>query len=292
MTAAVVDPAVESGSDDSSAPTPTRRSRRRIGLLLGASAGVVGCGWLLLGSPWLTVTEVEVVGNANVPISEIQAAAGVSTGKSLLLVNPTDIGERVKALGSVADATVTRQWPQTVVIDVVAEQPTAYTEANGVITLMGGSGGVLGEVAQAPEDLPMLGIVTSDQIPAAFGLLASLPPAVRAAVQRVDGDERGFILLLREGRGSVVWGAGESPDAQLKATVLTAMLNVEQAARWFDVTNPRAPRAATQPLTGPPEAGNDGTDDTAEEQPVEEISPVQEPPSQQAPRPVGLRPAN
>lgn len=238
------------------------RPRRRTPWMwaAGSATALVAGGWLLLGSPFLAVDSVEVVGYPGAP-EVITEAAGISAGSSLLLLNPTTVAQRVSDLEDVATATVSRQWPDSVVIKVDPERTVAYSQAPDGVYLRGGTGGLVGVVGQPPSDLPAIGPMSEVQVDDALVLLGSLPPETLTEVARVDfSNDNGYVLTLVDGRGTVVWG--QSQEAQLKSTVLAAMMRVDDSARWFDLTNPRAPRAAAaapQEISGG-DAGEQGAE--------------------------------
>lgn len=272
---------------DTEAEEPPRR-RTWVWVAGSAAAFAVG-GWLLLGSPLLSVDSVEVEGYPGAA-EKVTAAAGVSAGTSLLLLNPTAVAQRVSELEDVAAATVSRRWPDTVVITVDPERTVAYSQGPDGVYLRGGTGGEVAVVEQPPQGLPEVGPMPEVQVADALSLLSSLPPETLAAVARVDfTEDSGYTLTLRDGRGSVVWG--QSQEALLKSTVLGAMMRVDDTATWFDLTNPRAPRAAAVPPQDVPGASTgEGTEvpnlESPEGQPGQSVDA-----EGSAERSVGLRPA-
>jgi cell division protein FtsQ len=283
------DTVVEVAAED-----PKPRPPRRMGFILGATAigGALATGWLLLGSPWLSVHTIEVSGYPDT--DEIVAASGISQGSPLLLLNPAAVSEQVSGLDTVAATTVERQWPDGVVITVIPESAVAYITSPDGVSILGSNGGQLSVQGEPPVDLPLIGPMTEIQGADALLLLGSLPADTRSLVESVQfSDDNGYSLVMRDGRGVVVWG--QSQEAQLKSTVLAAMMRVDDTARWFDVTNPREPRAATQ---APPTADGSMTpvDPLADPAPGENEVPqsVLPPPSEPGmggEQGVGLRPA-
>jgi cell division protein FtsQ len=282
------DTVVEVAAED-----PKPQSPRRMGVILGATAigGALATGWLLLGSPWLSVHTIEVSGYPDT--GEIVAASGVSQGSPLLLVNPSTVSERVSALHTVAATTVERQWPNGVVITVTPESAVAYITGPDGVRILGSKGEQLSVQGEPPEDLPLIGPMAQIQVADAGLLIGSLPADTRPLVESVQfNDDTGYSLELREGRGVVVWG--QSQEAQLKSTVLAAMMRVDDSARWFDVTNPRAPRAATQPPpTGSPVTPADPLVDpaTGDTEVPQSVLPPPSDPGMGGEQGVGLRPA-
>src|SRR5688500_13024692 len=92
----------------------TRTHVRAARLLVGA---VVGAIWLFLFSTVLAVQHVDVQGTKGLKPAEVRAVAGLDQGEPLARVDLDDVRTRVQALALVSSAEVTRQWPDTVVIE-------------------------------------------------------------------------------------------------------------------------------------------------------------------------------
>ena len=101
-----------------------RRSvSRRRWLLRGAALGVAAllglAVWLVGWSSVLGVRQVVVRGAAQVQPSLVQQKAAVPLGTPLARVDLGAVRARVEAIPSVASAQVRRQWPNTLLVQVV-----------------------------------------------------------------------------------------------------------------------------------------------------------------------------
>lgn len=271
-THAEVQPSEIDGADEQQPPVP--KTRRRW-LIVALGAAVAGTAWLLLASPLLDVNEVEVTGNAGIPTEEVVSAAGIVPGSPLLTIDTTAAAGRVSQMDTVSSATVTRQWPDAVVIAVVPDAAVAFSTSGDQWEVWGATGGRLSVATEVPADLPELRDVPEPSRAEALAVTASLPADVRARVSAVSQQEgRGYLLELKDGAGTVRWGDAQA--SELKATVLTAMMTAAPDARWFDVSSPTAPRSAVAeparvsrngatptPTPTPSEAG-ETTDDPAD----------------------------
>ena len=81
----------------------------------------VGVGVLVLGliaavlrfAPLFAIERVTVTGNSQITSDDIITAASVTDGTRLLTAPLTEIEDRVESLDAVAEARVSRDWPNT-----------------------------------------------------------------------------------------------------------------------------------------------------------------------------------
>jgi cell division protein FtsQ len=225
-----------------------RRGRRPAPWTVVATAVVVAAlaGWLLWAGPVFAVQRVEVRGTSLLAEAEVRERAAVAELTPLLRVPTDEVAARVAELGPVARVEVRRDWPDTVVIEVVERVPVAAVPADGAAPdpaaggfhLLDATGLAFLPVAARPADLPVL--VLAEVGPdtaatrAALTVLVSLTPRLRADLDTltVAGPAR-IRLALRSGR-TVVWGDETASDE--KARVATALL--DRAAAVIDVSAP------------------------------------------------------
>jgi cell division protein FtsQ len=156
------------------------RRRRRLLVALGATV-VLGVAALAVAyyTPVLSARHVRVVGAVHTPVSAVVRGAGLAGHPPLLAINGSAAAARLARLPWVARATVTRHWPDTVVVRVVERTPVALapTGAPGrPWALVDGTGRVL-EWVSTPWDLPRLSSSARAGRPG-----SDLPPAARPAV--------------------------------------------------------------------------------------------------------------
>lgn len=155
-----------------------------IGIAVGVLVGVL---YGISMSPLLAVDTLQVRGASHLTRAEITAAAGVHEGDAMAWIDPSAAVEGIEALPYVRDATVTRQWPQTVQIRVHERTPAAWVEGPGATVLVDRTGRVLETVDAAPLGMPQL--LGAGFVPAPGGTI----DAVGAA--RVAGSLSGFAAL-------------------------------------------------------------------------------------------------
>ena len=131
---------------------------RRLGVLvvtLAALGGAAyGATWLVLGDS-LRVRSVTVVGAQIVDPRAVATAADVA-GDSLLTLDDGAAAERVAALPAVRSATVHRDWPRGVVIDVTEHQGWGYWQASGVRLVIDVEGNVHERARPPAADAPTI----------------------------------------------------------------------------------------------------------------------------------------
>jgi cell division protein FtsQ len=165
------------------------------------------------------VRSVTVTGTHLLTPGQVIAAADVPLGTPLLSVDAGAVTRRVEAIGNVASATVTEDWPDHLVITVTERVPAvAVRMAGGGYDLVDPAGVVVRYTKARPAALPVL--VTSvpgsalrgnPEVSAAAGVLAELQPWLARQVAEVRavavpaGPQR-VTLSLRDGK-TVQWGS-------------------------------------------------------------------------------------
>jgi cell division protein FtsQ len=226
-----------------------RRPRTRWRAAFFALAGlavVVGACWALLGDRVLVVRSVTVTGTHVLAPGQVVAAADVPLGTPLLSVDAGAVTSRVEAIGLVASATVTENWPDHLVIAVTERAPAmAIRMAGGGYDLVDPSGVIVRWAKARPAGLPVL--VTSlpgsalrgnPDVTTTASVLAELQPWLARQVAQVSaaavtaGPEQ-VTLSLRDGK-TVRWGGAD--NAAQKNRELSVLLPGQ--ARHVDVSAP------------------------------------------------------
>ena len=105
-----------------------QRAQRNVGRLVGwlLAASVVGALVWLVFSPFFSIARVEVVGVEKSDANSILVAEGVNVGEPMVFLDPHAIGEALATDPWVAEATVVRQWPDMVRVEIVERVPVAW----------------------------------------------------------------------------------------------------------------------------------------------------------------------
>jgi cell division protein FtsQ len=235
-------------TDPEPAAAPRRRTPWRAAFFALAGLGIIaGVAWALLGSRLLVVRSVEVKGTHLVSTAQVLAAAAVPLGTPLMRVNTTEVAQRVDAIRQVASATVTKDWPDHLLITVRERVPVvAVRMAAGGYDLVDPDGVIVRWATARPAALPLfLTTLPSGSLRGDPGLaqtsavLAELPSWLARSVAEVTVSGTGagasaqaqVTLYLRDHK-TVVWG-GTDRAAQKEAELAILM---RDPAGYFDVS--------------------------------------------------------
>jgi cell division protein FtsQ len=175
-----------------------------------AVTALVAVIWLLLVSPVLGVSSVQVDGARTLPADLVRKTAGIEPGTPLLRVDVDGARARIARLPQVASVEVTRGWPHTVVVTVVERVPVAVVGGPGQRTLVDSHGVLFDTVSGSPP----AGVVPLDVAAPGPG-----DPATMAALTAIEA-------LSAKLRGQVVSVAAATPDD------ITLTLTDGTAVRW------------------------------------------------------------
>lgn len=211
-----------------------RRAGRGVLLLLPLGA----LAWVLLGSSWLAVDRVQVVGHARLAPAEVERAAAVVDGTPLARVDTSAVEARVARLAPVDEVRVSRSWPGTLRVELVERTAAAgVLDASGV-RLVDAEGVVFGKEPRLPAGVVRLQVAKpGPQDPAtaaALEVLASLPPALRARIRTVRAASPSAVELLTLNNKQVLWGSRTGAAGKAAATL--ALLDKPNAR--IDVSAP------------------------------------------------------
>lgn len=207
------------------------RPRRWLWAAVAVVVVVALLGWLVWFSPVLVARHVEVEGARDGQAQRVREAAEVPLGTPLVDVDLAAVVDRVLATGDIAQTTVNRSWPSTVVVQVTPRRAVlVLDDPQGEVQVVDRHGVAYEPVAEPPKRLPRVELVgvNGDDRQTALGAAAEalqlLPDRLRHRVDevRVDGREDVTFVL---GDLTVHWGVGG--DSRLKAEVLTALLRAD-----------------------------------------------------------------
>jgi cell division protein FtsQ len=210
---------------------------------LGVALAVVAGGvWLLELSPVLVTRSVKVVGAPPGEVSAIVGRAAVPMGAPLAKVDTRAISRRVVAIPTLAKATVSRSYPNTILISVTTRVPVlAVKNPQGQVQVVDSQGVAYETVGVAPTGVPLVDTVENpsslQSLRAAMAVVQALSPAQRAQVTNltVQGPN---MVTFQLGAVTVRWGGASDPE--LKVKVMTLLLRQKDVAT-IDVSAPRTP---------------------------------------------------
>ncbi|MFI7574203.1 cell division protein FtsQ/DivIB [Micromonospora sp. NPDC049497] len=238
---------VRAGSD--AVPASTRRfmararqRRVRAALPWAVAAGVVALvglvAWTLFGTGLFGVREVRVSGGELVTPVQVRNAAAVPDGAPLARVDLEATARRIGRLPAVERATVTRDWPDALVVTVTERTAVAAVPHDGQFEVIDVTGVVFRSLPEQPAGLPLVRVAEPGPADpgtrAALEVLAALTPRLRTELADVTVEGLARITLRLRGGREVVWG--DATRGEDKARVATALL--DRDADRIDVSVP------------------------------------------------------
>ena len=220
-------------------PDPEERTRTRrrtiasVGVSLLVLAGITAA---MPFTPMMPVHGVNVDGNAALTPEQVEELTGIVPETPMGRVDVRAAAEGVAANPWVKSATVKRDWPSSIQVDVEEYTAVAFVVLEDGAHLIDAEGKdfLVADPPPGAMELVGPGIEDEEGKRAAVEIAASISEKARGQVEALDA--RGpyeYVLRLREGR-TVVWGAAE--DNANKALALESVLQMEGTE--FNISNP------------------------------------------------------
>jgi cell division protein FtsQ len=175
-----------------------RERRRRVARVAGrilkwgvpalvAVVVVAGLVHAALRSPLFAVREVTVSGNTHLSTADVEQLAGTVRGQNIFAVDLAAARDRVRTSPWVADVTLARVLPSTLVVDIVERVPMAVARVGDRLFLVDDAGVVIDAYGPAYRDLdlPLVDglVAASEGRPVADAERASLSRALFASLR-------------------------------------------------------------------------------------------------------------
>ena len=219
---------------------PRRPHRSTVVLLVAVLLLGIGT-YVAYFSPLLVVREVAVAGQRSVKADDVIAAAAVPIGTPLARQDVQGIAQRATRIPAVQAASVTRQWPSTLLVTVTERQAVFAVRQGGDFLLVDGDGVAFERVPSAPR-----GAVQVEADPADRALLmdvgtvaGALPPELVRKIRLLTAAGRDRMSLQLRSGVTVNWGS--AADSPLKAQIVAALLKDDKPRATIDVSSPNNP---------------------------------------------------
>lgn len=242
-------------------PVPGTAGRRWLPWM--AIAVILAGSGLLAHSPWLSVSEIEVLGSVRSDAGGRIAESGVGEGALLLWVDTGAVERAVRADPWVRDVRVDKVWPDRLVVEVAERRPVVWIEGVLGWMLVASDGTVVDRSAEPLAGLLRASVALPDVQPGAQPLDPGWHEIVEMAL--VVEDALGGTMVL-EMRGAEMWTEvlghpvrlGHPIDLADKARTLLAMIGQQlPAGATIDLTSPSRPAI----IAGETQPEVEGSDD-------------------------------
>jgi cell division protein FtsQ len=228
-----------------------RRRLRRLLIALGVLA-MLALLWALTYSSLVDVDHVVVNGAAHTTEADVRAAAAIGQGQPMAYLDTRAAAHRIEALPWVASASLRRDLPGTVRIDVVERVPVVATPVDGGgWRMLDVDGHALGDVPAPPPGVIAMsgpappvevGQAVGEQELAAIDATSMLPVPLKARVGAVVWAEDGTIDLQLAPAGTIRLGPPtDLPAKYLAAVAVLDKLGPDATVGVLDVRAPEAP---------------------------------------------------
>jgi cell division protein FtsQ len=221
-------------------------ARRRPWRLASWGAGTVAVAaalvWLVGFSPVLVVRTVEVVGVSPAQAATVSRMAAVPLGVPLARVDEEVVVDRVIQLATLADVSMERSWPSTIVIHASPRVPVLVAKnPQGRLHVVDAEGVAYAQVRRAPPGVPVVnaasdGALSREALLAALSVVQVLPAPLQRRVTGVTVSGANLVTFTLD-RTTVVWGGVAQPERKL--AVMSALLRMKP--KVIDVSAPQTP---------------------------------------------------
>jgi len=218
----------------------------RVGRWSALAGGIAVLLWAFFMSPVFALdpAKIQLSGvEDKIDAAAVAAVLASHEGESLALLNVVHVADQLRDLTGVRDATVERVWPSGLRVTLVSRHPVAAIPDGEVFDLLDAEAIPVGEVDEAPADLPLVTVPVGDEriLAAVLEVIRNLPADLLGRVSGIGAQTEDTVSFSLTDGPRVEWGSSE--DSALKAQVLTVMLASQPAASAavIDVSAPTLP---------------------------------------------------
>ncbi|HWU47149.1 MAG TPA: FtsQ-type POTRA domain-containing protein [Humibacter sp.] len=206
---------------------------------------VLGVTVLAAFSPLMAVRTIDVMGTTRIDASAVRESLSSQLGKPLPLIDYGGIRRELDRYRLIRSYSTEAVPPGTLVVRIVERTPIGLIRSGNAYDLVDQAGVVISSTVQKPGGYPVIttsgrpGTSSAKQsFSASASVLAVLPSSLLPRVTAISASSADDVSFTLGGK-KVVWGS--TSDAELKATVLTALLKAAPRASVYDVSSPHAP---------------------------------------------------
>lgn len=218
----------------------------RMVALMGVSAALGLIFYALWFSPLFALRSESVVidGVQSGPeYDQVSSLVEPYVGAPLLRVSTATISDDLVTQPFVADVEVTRRWPNGIHLEIDERTPVMVVQSGDDYDLLGSDGVVVATVAEAPPELVLLDLTSTDsqqrqtEAAVAHEVYDSLEPSLANKIESLSVNGEDVTLLLNTGQ-TVIWG---TPDQSALKGQIVELLIEQRDASTYDVSDPERP---------------------------------------------------
>ncbi len=206
-----------------------------------------------LHSAFFTVKGIVVQGNSYFTREEILSFADLSMGRNIFTMDTKASGAALASQPRIAHATIRKQYPDKLLVDVSERTPVAILSYGGSFLELDKSAYVLGVLGDnQPVELPLItgqspsyvrtgAKLEQPQIADATAICGALGEDLGHQIAEVSVEDPKNIILLTLSRVEVWWGPADQLNE--KAAVLSTLTGelADKAGRLLDLRAPKSP---------------------------------------------------
>lgn len=201
-------------------------------------AGILG--WVVFYSSALGLDKIEVRGASTLSATTVQDVLGIAEGTPLATVDLAAAEAALEDITQIESASVTRDWPGTLVVALTERTAVAAVDVDGTTWLLDRFGVLFAQVSAVPAGIVSLEVARAGPqdraTSAAIEVIRALDPAIGSILVRIRApNPTGIELELTEGR-TVIWGT--SDDSVRKSQILVGLLAGGVVGTVYDVSAP------------------------------------------------------
>jgi cell division protein FtsQ len=238
-------------------PADPRERLRKIGAIVFIVTVVLGAAAVALTrSPFFYARTIQVRGTSHLARANVLRMAAITPKTNVFTLDVGAAEARLERDPWIAEATITKDLPSKVIIDIDERVVVAVVESGGVLRLVADDGALLeAALPRTAAGLPVIGSTeegaepTTDALEGAARAIVAMTPSLR---HRVDA-----VSILADGQLRVDLGSGaevaygEALELQEKAMALRALLDyATQRGASVISADVRVPSAPTAVLSG------------------------------------------
>jgi cell division protein FtsQ len=209
--------------------------------------------WVYTGTGVLNIKKIEVRGNHVLDSAYLRSLSGITADTHLLKMNVKAVEEALSSEPYVASVSVSRRFPNTVVLDIKEREPQSIIYQNGKFHLVDHWGVVLASSEERPQglveikgvDVPLLypgQQISGDNFTTVADLISDMPSSLREITKTIGYRNDNKIYLESKGT-TVIYG--ENSDLSRKNNIallaLTGLVSHYKGVEYIDVSFPDHP---------------------------------------------------